>query len=64
MKSTQMYIERDIIIINSYNFCFVFAFCNISSVGHRSFLYLKFYFIQSYRVISVTTVTWSLKSFD
>lgn len=49
-------IYREIIIVNSY---FIFAFCNISSVGHRTFLYLKFYFIEGYRVISFTTVTCS-----
>ena len=30
---------------------------NIFSVGHRSFLDLRFYFIEGYRVISFTTIT-------
>ena len=60
-----MYIHGERYIINSY-FYFIFAFYNISSVGQRSFFYLKLYFIEDHRVISFTTVTRSplkIKSF-
>ena len=52
--------NRERYLINSY-FSFVFECYNISSVGHRSFLYLKFYFVEGHvhRVISFTTVTCS-----
>ena len=58
--------KRERYLINSY-FSFVFEYYNISSVGHRSFLYLKLYFIEGQRVINFTTVTCSplkIKSID